>query len=129
MNREEVKPIKAELTLGLNKFYLDEKYSLKDVSDALTFSQKELQELHHIRLSAKLTPCYIVFSGQNEDSVTISFINYPRFPIEESEFIKGVEFIAKSLMTSLSQNRIVIEYADRTVMLEESESIDPKIVL
>ena len=129
MKRTEVKPLHADITLGLYKLYSKEAQSLQDLADALTSCQQELQQLHHIQLSAKLNPCKIVFSGQDEDSATISFINYPKFPISATEFRTGVEFIAEKLMTRLSQNRIVIEYADSTVMYEESEDLDPKIKL
>ena len=78
MKRTEVKPLRADITLGLNKLYSKEANSLQDLVVALTSSQLELQQLHHIQLSAKLTPCKIVFSGQDEDSATISFVNYPQ---------------------------------------------------
>lgn len=129
MKRTEVKPLRADITLGLNKVYSKEANSLQDLVVALTSSQLELQQLHHIQLSAKLTPCKIVFSGQDEDSATISFINYPKFPLVDNEFITGVEFIAENLMNLLLQNRIVIEYPDRTIMLEKSDGIDPAITL
>ena len=127
MNRIEVKPMKAEITIGLNKHYTKEKNTLSEVTTELSSAQTRLNKELNIQLSAKVTPCKIVFAGQDEESVTLSFINYPKFPIKEEEFYRGVEFIARQLMASLEQNRIVIEYVDKTVMFERSEEIDPNI--
>ena len=115
--------------MGLHRRYSDEAQTIEDVSKALSSIQKELQDLKEIHLSAKLTPCRIVFSGQNEPSVSISFINYPKFPLPEKDFLEGVEFIGVRLMQELDQNRIVIEFPDRTIMFEDTDGIDPRISL
>ena len=118
INRVEASALRAELTVGMNRSYSDEKISMQELVYALTTCQLNLQSELNIKLSARVTPCRIVFSGQDEESVAVSFINYPRFPINETDFKKGVEFISSELMEKLSQNRIVIEYHDKTVMYE-----------
>lgn len=129
MNRIEVDALSAVFTLGLQIGYTKKKHTIQRVVDVLTIAQKELHREHAISLSAKVTPCKIVFAGQDEDSVSISFINYPKIPIAADLFEKGVEYIASRMMEELRQNRIVVEYPVHTVMLEENADIDPKINL
>lgn len=38
-----------------------------------------------------------------------------------------IENLTKYLMTEFEQNRVVIEYLDETIMLANSELIDPRI--
>lgn len=129
IKREAAESLKAEITLGLNLGYSDQKIPMQEVINALWESQSVVQEKLQIALSAKVSPCRIVFAGQDEESVTISFINYPKFPVKPGNFREGVEMIASHLMNDLSQNRIVIEFPDETIMLEKSENIDPNIKL
>ena len=121
--------LNAAITFGLNKGYSSEAWTLNALKDKLALAQNDLKNTHGILLSAKVTPCYIVFMGQDEASVTISFINYPKFPIDEETFKLGVSFIAETLMYTLEQHRIVIEWADETTMLEINNILDPKIEL
>lgn len=118
---------KAEITFGLNKGYSDHVWTLEEFKTSLTIVQQSLKDKTRIGLSAKVTPCSIVFLGQDEKSVTVSFINYPRFPLEKTEFKEGVLFIGQELMNRLEQNRIVIVFDDETIMFEESQEIDSRI--
>ena len=81
----------------------------------------------NINLSCSVTESEIVFSGQEEKHLRLSFINYPKFPMEEHELKKEIERLTGALMEAFHQNRIVIEYLDQSVMLEKSEDIDPRI--
>jgi hypothetical protein len=38
-----------------------------------------------------------------------------------------IEELAKQLLLAFKQNRVVIEYLDEVIMLENSEEIDPSI--
>jgi hypothetical protein len=129
MRRIEIESLEAVITVGMNKYYSAEKLTMNDVIKALTTIQKKLITEHDIKLSAKLTPCNIVFAGQIEESVTISFINYPKFPLEKSRFELGIEIIVESLMQRLSQNRVVVTMNGRTTMYEKSAEIDPRIYI
>lgn len=117
------------MTIGLNKGYSDKAWSLLELKTQLFGAQKKLKDSKDIFLSAKVTLCDIVFLGQDEPSVTLSFINYPKFPIEEEIFKEGVFFLANELMDNLKQNRIVVVFDDRTVMLEVNNEIDNHIKL
>jgi len=120
---------KAEITIGLNKGYSDEIWNIDKLKISLQNAQKLLKDDTGVLLSAKVTLCDIVFLGQDEPSVTISFINYPKFPVEKEPFKSGVIFIAKNIMNELEQNRIVVVFNDETIMFEVDDKIDGLISL
>ena len=129
INKVVLPTFKADITIGLHKGYSDAQWSLNEFKTSLVKAQKLLKESKGMLLSAKVTLCDIVFLGQDEPSLTISFINYPKFPIEREAFKEGVEFIARMLLDDLKQNRIVIVFDDETMMLEKSDEIDRNIDL
>ncbi|MFD1016189.1 hypothetical protein [Winogradskyella rapida] len=129
INQVTVPSFTAEITIGLNKGYSNDAWTLNDLKHKLVRAQQKLRDTERILLSVKLTLCDIVFLGQDEPSVTLSFINYPKFQIEHQLLKKGVLFIAEQLMKELNQNRIVIVFKDQTVMLEASHDIDNNIQL
>lgn len=129
INKAIVRTLKADITIGLNKEYSDDTWSLSELKTSLIKAQKLLKERKDILLSVKVTLCDIVFLGQDEPSVTLSFINYPKFPVTEELFKKGVSYIAEELMRELKQNRIVIVFNDDTIMLEIADEIDKNIDL
>jgi hypothetical protein len=66
-------------------------------------------------------------SGQIEPHIILNFINYPKFPVKIEILKKEVEELTKQLMIEFKQNRTIIEYLDETLMLEQTEDIDPRI--
>ena len=78
-------------------------------------------------LSVKLTQCEILFLGQEESSVTLDFIQYPKFPYDEEKWKDAVVLFIKSIMKELEQNRTIIIFPNNTLMLENSDNIDPII--
>lgn len=115
------------ITLGLQKRYTRETIALELVYDALENIQKRLIKSHKLYLSANCTESMIVMSEQREPHLNIRFINYPLTPTDEATFKKIVLEIAAHLQTTLDQNRLVIEFQDEFVMLQENEEIDPGI--
>jgi hypothetical protein len=99
-------------------------------SEVIAFIQEYQDQLikeKQIYLSASITECIILLSGQNEPHLIINFINYPRFPLKISVLKFEIEELTKQLMTSFRQKRVVIEFLDETVMFEDSKEIDPRI--
>lgn len=129
VNKATVSTLKAELTIGLNKGYTKESWLISEFKDLLVDAQIQLKQEHGLLLSAKVTECSIVFLAQDEPSVTLSFINYPKFPCTMDAFKTGVQYIAETLMTTLLQNRIVIVFNDETIMLEGNDAIDGSIII
>ena len=118
----------ATITIGLQKGYTREPIPVESMYDALADFQKKLISDHELYLSANCTESTIVLSGQREPHLNIRFINYPRFPLEEAVFKKSVLEIAVFLQATFEQNRLVIEFQDGFVMLQEGEEVDPGIV-
>ena len=122
------KTFKAIATLGLKRGYTEEVISINDFKEKLAIAQQRVHEQFNIQLSTKVSPCSIVFLGQNEPSVDLSFIQYPKFPNEESQLKEGILLLVEILMISLDQNRVVIVFEDEIYMLEEDgDLIDPGI--
>lgn len=88
--------------------------------------QNKLIEKWDIYLSAKVTACDIVMSGQVEPHLTISFINHPKYPMKIDKLKGIVGHLAVDLM-ELKQNRIVVMHSDETVMFENNDQIDGRI--
>lgn len=127
MNTVTVKTFTANVTLGLLRQYSNQKISLSEFKTALLRAQEHTKVTLNVALSAKINPCEIIFLGQEEPSIEVNFIQYPKFPQEENTLKKAIIQLTKLLMRELDQNRVVIVFSDETIMLEQSESIDPKI--
>jgi hypothetical protein len=133
MKTKKIKEIRAKTfyasaVVGLQKGYSNEVISMQRLKKSILNSQKLIFEKLQVGLSIQITPCTILFLGQDEPSVTLSIIQYPKFEQIESILKKTfIEFI-RYLMLDLYQNRIVIQFPDETILLEQSEIIDPKII-
>ncbi|SEB06335.1 hypothetical protein SAMN05443667_1192 [Flavobacterium gillisiae] len=122
-----IKTFTATATIGLYKAYSNELISIIDFKKILYKAQEQIKKEFDVALSTKLTLCEIVFLGQEEPSVSLDFIQYPKFPTEEVLLKKAIIQLVKLLMENLDQNRTVIVFQEETICLEKSERIDPKI--
>lgn len=128
MNRKSVNPFSAFITIGLERGYSGELIHKSDVISWLQVWQDRLLKEKKVGLSVCVSECEIVFSGQVEPHLKMSMINYPRFSMKE-EYLKDViELLVRDLMEAFNQNRIVIEYLDETIMLENSPDIGPRFL-
>lgn len=127
MNITKCKSLTASAVIGLKRGYTDKTVSNAELKDAILNTQQEIKNTKGMLLSVKLTQCEILFLGQEEPSVTLDFIQYPKFPYDEEKWKDAVVLFIKSIMKELEQNRTVIIFPDTTVMLENSDNIDPKI--
>ncbi len=129
MNSVICKTFAASVTIGLCRGYSNKKISQQEFKKALLKAQQTVNTDLKIGISIKLTPCEILFLGQEEPSMELQFIQYPKFPKKESELKEAIVALTKQIMTELGQNRVVIVFTDQTIMLEQSEAIDPNITL
>jgi len=118
---------KSEITIGLEEGYTHEPIDRAEVIGFLQKFQDNLIEKGDIYLSAKVTACDIVMSGQVEPHLTISFINHPKYPMTIDKLKDIVGHLAIDLMERFKQNRIVVMHSDETVMFENSDQIDGRI--
>lgn len=129
MKRTSVKAFSATITIGLEKGYSQEMIPKDEIIIFLQQYQDNVINKKQIYLSASVTKCDIVLSGQTEPHLRLGFINYPKFPITHYRLKNEIEDLAKALMEEFKQERIVLEYLDETVMFERTVDIDPRIRL
>ena len=129
MNSIKCKTFTAQATMGLNKGYSSDLISLQTVKQELFSAQETIKKEYNLVLSTKIRACEIVFLGQEEPSIELEFIQYPKFLNEESLLKKAIIKLTELLMIALQQNRVVVVFNDETIMLEKSEEIDPSIQL
>lgn len=127
MKRVSIKPFSAKVTLGLEKGYTKKPIDKSLVLKFIQNYQDQLINDKGLLLSVSLSESTIVLSGQEEPHLNLNFINYPKFPLEDTVLKAEIENMIKSLMSEFHQNRVVIEYVDETVMLENLSKIDPRI--
>ena len=89
--------------------------------------QDNLIEKEDIYLSAKVTACDIVLSGQIEPHLSISFLNHPKYPLKLDKLKDILNHLVMELMRRFKQNRIVLMHSDETIMFESSDQIDNRI--
>ena len=127
MNIKKCATITASAVIGLNRGYTNQTISTNELKNAVQKIQIELRDKRDLYLSVKITACEILFLGQDEPSVTLDFIQYPKFQYKEEKWKEAVLFFIEKIIDELEQNRTVIIFPDTTFMLEKSENIDPKI--
>ncbi|WP_418262357.1 hypothetical protein [Flavobacterium faecale] len=127
MNRIAVKPFSATITLGLELGYKNTEIEKSEVIAFIQEFQDGLITKKSIYLSAAVTECTIVMRGRVEPHLKLSFINYPKFKLKRKTLKIEIEQLALALMLKFEQNRVVIEYLDETIMLEQNSYIDPRI--
>lgn len=129
MNQIKSKTFLSSITVGLYKGYTNELISWQTLKSEITKVQQLVKDKFNIVLSAKIYQCEIVCLGQEEPSATIEFIQYPKFQIAEEQLKNAILYFTEQLQTTLEQNRVVIVFNDETIMLEQTDKIDPAIKL
>lgn len=127
ISKKSIKPFSAKVTLGLELGYTDKLIDKTKIIKHIQKIQNELIKNKDIFLSVSISENNIVMSGQIEPHINLSFINYPKFPLKVEVLKNEIEELTKDLMLVFKQNRTIIEYIDETVMLEQSNEIDPRI--
>lgn len=129
MKKISIKPFSATINIGLENGYKKTLIDKKEIIKHIQTYQDTLIKEKDIYLSCSVSDCYIVLSGQVEPHLKISFIDYPKFQMEHVVLKREIENLTKSLMNIFNQNRIVIEFDDKTVMFEKSNKIDNRIII
>lgn len=85
-----VPTFKVQATIGLIKGYSNELIPISEFKTALLTAQKQIKKEFNVVLSTKITVCEIVCLGQEEPSITLDFIQYPQFIVEEAVLKKRI---------------------------------------
>jgi hypothetical protein len=104
MNSVICKTFTATLTIGLIRGYSKNIISELEFKKALLKGQEHIKAHYKVQLSAKLSSCEILFLGQEEPSIALQFIQYPKFPNEESELTKAIIALTELMMIEQSCN-------------------------
>jgi hypothetical protein len=127
VTKKSLKPFSAKVTLGLEIGYTERLIEKTKIIQHIQKIQNDLIKSKNIFLSVSISDTNIVMSGQIEPHIILNFINYPKFPVKIEILKKEIEELTKQLMIEFKQNRTIIEYLDETLMLEQTEDIDPRI--
>jgi hypothetical protein len=127
MRTKSIKTFTATITIGLEIGYTKENYSKEYLINELQEYQKKRIDESGVYLSASVSECIIVLSGQVEKHLKLEFINYPKFPLEVEVFKEEIIKLCSHLLNKMRQNRTVIVFPDETIMLEIDGAIDPRI--
>ncbi|WP_434981058.1 hypothetical protein [Daejeonia sp. YH14] len=124
-----IKTFQASIFIGLEKGYTQKRIFEDEVFQTVRRFQLVNSEERNIFLSASISDCNIVLNNQNEPHFKIDFINYPKFPLEENVMKESIISLSKELMIKHNQNRMVVVFTDETIMLEQSDEIDPRTAI
>ena len=127
VTKKSLKPFSAKVTLGLELGYTERLIEKTKIIQHIQKIQNDLIKSKNIFLSVSISDTNIVMGGQIEPHIILNFINYPKFPVKIEILKKEIEELTKQLMIEFKQNRTIIEYLDETLMLEQTEDIDPRI--
>ena len=120
-------PFKAIINLGLQWNYSDELISKTDVKTVIRNYQKSKMARGDMTLSVSIKKSEIILADQVEPHLEISVINYPKFKFDSRQLKSEVILLAQHLMNKFNQNRLVIEFLDETLMIENTDKIDPRV--
>ena len=94
----------ATITIGLEIGYSKKPYNKEYLIEQLQAYQKKRIDEANIYLSASVSECNIILSGQNEPHLKLDLINYPKFPIKLEIFKKEIiESMAKRNKGTMSK--------------------------
>ena len=129
MNSIKNKTFTGTATIGLVRGYTQTSISIIEFKTVLLKSQQKIYNQYGIGLSVKLIHSEILFLGQEEPSIDLQIIQYPKLTQTEETLKKCFITLIELMMQELEQNRVVVLFTDETIMLEQSDSIDPTIQL
>lgn len=115
------------INIGLQKRYSGEYYKKENYIDFIKQSQLARTADHQLMFCPAIYEFDFVCGNLTEKHLALKFINYPKQLLGKKTFRKTVLNLAAQMMEVFSQNRILIEFSDRNVLLEADDATDPKI--
>ncbi len=115
------------INIGLQKKYSGVYYKKADYIEFIKRWQLERTADHQLMFCPAVYEFDFVCGNLTEKHLALKFINYPKQLVGKKTFRKTVLNLAAQMMEVFSQNRILIEFSDRNVLLEADDATDPKI--
>lgn len=115
------------INIGLQKKYSGVYHKKADYIKFIKRWQLERTADHQLMFCPAVYEFDFVCGNLTEKHLALKFINYPKQIVSKKIFRKTVLNLADQMMDAFSQNRILIEFSDRNVLLEADDATDPKI--
>lgn len=115
------------INIGLQKRYSGEYYKKENYIDFIKQWQLARTADHQLMFCPAIYEFDFVCGNLAEKHLALKYINYPKQLVGKKIFRKTVLNLAAQMMEVFSQNRILIEFSDRNVLLEADDATDPKI--
>ena len=106
-----LKTFKATIHTGMKVRYSSE---INQYDKVRTICQEYVDEKGEC---VSFTKTEYIYTNGNEPGCIVEFIQYPRFPREESEIFKRALELAEILMKELQQHKVTVICQDETYML------------
>ena len=116
--KKSVNTFVATIYLGLKDIYNNFNYELIHVENVC---QKYVDK---VGLCVSIRPEIYIYTKGREYGCSVTLINYPRFPANESEILSKTIELAKILMEEFRQMRCTVVTSTETIMLSNEELID-----
>lgn len=114
------------INIGLQKGYTGDYYSKEQYIGYIQNWQLEQNADHQLMFCPAVYIFDFICGNLTEKHLAIRFINYPGSEVKKKHFRKTVTALAELLAKTFSQNRILIEYSDRNILLEATDGYDQK---
>lgn len=115
------------INIGLQKRYSGEYFKKEVYIDFIMNWQLERTADHQLMFCPAVYEFDFVCRNLTERHLALKFINFPNQVVGKKKFRKTIEDLASQMMKTFSQNRILIEFSDRNLLVESNRAIDPKI--
>lgn len=121
------KPYIGTINIGLQRGYTGEYYEKSDYINFIKQWQLERTADRKLMFSTAVYEFDFVCGNLTEKHLAIRFVNYPKQTVSKKEFRRTVNDLAQQMSYRFEQNRILVEYTDRTFLFEQTATTDPKI--
>lgn len=121
------KPYIGTINIGLQRGYTGEYYEKSDYINFIKQWQLERTADRKLMFSPAVYEFDFVCGNLTEKHLAIRFVNYPKQTVSKKEFRRTVNDLAQQMSYRFEQNRILVEYTDRTFLFEQTATTDPKI--
>lgn len=122
MKSKETKAWSATMTVGQWEGYGGPRIPGFHLRDCIRHFQNKRTEEFSPVCAFKIVKSEILFKDYYEECWDITAIQYPRFPLPETELEDIMSKLAEFLLDQLNQNRITVCFPDKHVMFESEDA-------
>lgn len=110
---------RAEIFLGLRESYYHPNSNLRSIIHSI----KEVEDIcqsfiNDIKWAVTVTPTKFIYVDGQEEGCIVGIIQYPRFPLSETEILSRTFKLAKLLKEKMNQERCSVVCTDKSYLIE-----------